>query len=61
VDVEVPQNSTIRRGLLLMAKITQNLANNIYFGKEAHMAALNEFMKQNITKVTRFLSEVNVG
>lgn len=57
VDVEVPPDPNIRHGLLMMAKITQNLANNIYFGKEIHMAALNEFMKENINKVTRFLSE----
>lgn len=60
VDVEVPDdNITIRRGLMVVAKIIQNLANNIFFGKEAHMVALNPFLKENISNVTRFLSEIS--
>ncbi|KIJ20411.1 hypothetical protein PAXINDRAFT_166473 [Paxillus involutus ATCC 200175] len=60
VDIEVPKDdSVIRRGLLVIAKVMQNLANNIFFAKEAHMVCLNEFLKANITSVTRFLSEVN--
>jgi hypothetical protein len=63
VDVELPDdlNMTIRRGLMVVAKIIQNLANNIFFGKEAHMVTLNPFLKENITNVTRFLSEISVG
>ena len=45
---------------MIIAKVMQNLANNIFFAKEAHMVCLNEFLKGNITNVTRFLSEVNV-
>ncbi|KAF8559154.1 hypothetical protein OG21DRAFT_1570167 [Imleria badia] len=60
VDVEVPKDDgVIRRGLMIIAKVMQNLANNIFFAKEAHMVCLNEFLKANITNVTRFLSEVN--
>ncbi|KAF8450670.1 hypothetical protein L210DRAFT_3520995 [Boletus edulis BED1] len=60
VDVEVPKDDgVIRRGLMIIAKVVQNLANNIFFAKEAHMVCLNEFLKANITNVTRFLSEVN--
>jgi hypothetical protein len=62
VDVEVPKDDgVIRRGLMIIAKVMQNLANNIFFAKEAHMVCLNEFLKANITNVTRFLSEVNVS
>lgn len=61
IDVEVPPNEAVRRGLMLMGKIVQNLANNIFFGKEAHMAVLNPYLKENISIVTRFLSEVNVS
>lgn len=43
-----------------IAKIMQNLANNIFFGKEAHMVPLNDFLSKNIVNVTRFLSEINV-
>ena len=46
---------------MIIAKVMQNLANNIFFAKEAHMVCLNEFLKANITNVTRFLSEVNVS
>ncbi|KAH7887502.1 hypothetical protein F5I97DRAFT_2056906 [Phlebopus sp. FC_14] len=60
VDVEVPKDDgVIRRGLMVIAKVMQNLANNIFFAKEAHMTCLNEFLTANITNVTRYLSEVN--
>jgi len=45
---------------MVIAKIIQNLANNIFFGKEAHMIALNVFLGNNIANVTRFLSELHV-
>lgn len=63
VDVELPKESSValRRGLMVVAKIIQNLANNIFFGKEVHMTALNPFLKDNITNVTRFLSELSVS
>jgi hypothetical protein len=63
VDVEVPKDDSmiIRRGLMVVAKIIQNLANNIFFGKEAHMVVLNNFLEDNIVNVTRFLSEINVS
>ena len=44
-----------------IAKIMQNLANNIFFGKEAHMVTLNQFLEANIVNVTRYLSEINVS
>jgi neurofibromin 1 len=61
VDVDVPkEDNFIRRGLMIIAKIIQNLANNIFFGKEQHMMALNPFLGENIVNVTRYLSELNV-
>ncbi|OBZ70421.1 Neurofibromin [Grifola frondosa] len=59
VDVEVPADLIARRGLMTIAKIIQNLANNILFGKEWHMTILNDFLKANIVNVTQFLSEIN--
>ncbi|KAF8645481.1 hypothetical protein AX16_007766 [Volvariella volvacea WC 439] len=61
VDIELPKNDAplLRRGLKVIAKIIQNLANNIFFGKEAHMTVLNKFLQENITNVTRFLSEIH--
>ncbi|KIO22012.1 hypothetical protein M407DRAFT_28426 [Tulasnella calospora MUT 4182] len=59
VDIELPQdNAAIHRGLVLITKIIQNLANNILFGKEAFMMNMNPFLTSNIMPVTRFLSEV---
>jgi hypothetical protein len=63
VDVELPKDEegmVIRRGLMVIAKIIQNLANNIFFGKEPYMIGLNTFLQDNIVNVTRYLSEVNV-
>ncbi|KAG1755407.1 hypothetical protein EDB19DRAFT_1661084 [Suillus lakei] len=61
VDVTVPRDDggVIRRGLMVIAKVMQNLANNIFFAKEAHMLCLNDFLGVNITSITRYLSEVN--
>lgn len=46
---------------MVIAKIIQNLANNLFFGKEAHMVVLNPFLQGNIASITRFISELNVG
>jgi neurofibromin 1 len=52
----------MRRGLLLIAKIVQNLANNVLFGaKESYMFPLNDFLTQNIYDVTTFLREISVS
>ncbi|TFY83118.1 hypothetical protein EWM64_g893 [Hericium alpestre] len=61
VDIEIPKEDamTIRRGLMVIGKIIQNLANNIFFGKELYMTGLNEFLGKNIVNVTRFLSELH--
>ena len=62
MDIELPQdNPAIQRGLVLITKIIQNLANNILFGKEAFMMDMNSFLSNNIMPVTRFLSEVLVS
>jgi hypothetical protein len=62
VDVEIPKNDggVIRRGLMVIAKIIQNLANNIYFGKEAYMVSLNDFLHAHIAKLTRYLNDLQV-
>ena len=51
----------MRRGLLLIAKIVQNLANNVLFGaKEPYMFPLNAFLAQHIYRITTFLREISV-
>jgi hypothetical protein len=61
IDIEVAKEneSTMKKGLLVIAKVIQGLANNIFFGKQAHMSSLNEFLKAHIVTVTRFLSDLN--
>ncbi|KAI9761574.1 MAG: 3-dehydroquinate dehydratase (3-dehydroquinase) [Chaenotheca gracillima] len=50
----------MRRGLLLIGKVVQNLANNVLFGvKEPYMAPLNDFLAQNIWDVTAFLRTIS--
>lgn len=60
--ISVVPSKEIRRGLLLIAKVVQNLANNVLFGaKEPYMFALNDFLTQNIYRVTTFLREISVS
>ena len=62
IDIELPaDNIAIRRGLLIITKIIQNLANNVRFGKEVHMMCFNDFLQGNIIRVMRFLTDVNVS
>ncbi|KAG5929992.1 hypothetical protein E4U42_003545 [Claviceps africana] len=59
--VSASPTKEMRRGLLLIAKIIQNLANNVLFGtKEPYMFPLNPFLVQNIHIVTGFLREISV-
>ncbi len=37
----------MKRGLTLMCKIMQNIANHVLFTKEQHMRHFNEFLKGN--------------
>ncbi|KAG8833280.1 Ras GTPase activating protein ira2 [Serendipita sp. 399] len=56
--VDLPGDPSVKRGLLFITKIVQNLANNVLFGKEQFMVVLNPFLEDNILSVTHFLSEV---
>ncbi|KAI0156431.1 GTPase [Xylariaceae sp. FL1272] len=59
--VDEPPSKEMRRGLLLIAKVIQNLANNVLFGaKEPYMFPLNDFLTQHIYKVTTFLREISI-
>lgn len=52
----------MRRGLLLIAKIIQNLANNVLFGaKEPYMFPLNDFLAHNVFDVMGFLRQISVS
>ncbi|OAA76331.1 Ras GTPase activator [Akanthomyces lecanii RCEF 1005] len=59
--VDAPPPKELRRGLLLIAKVIQNLANNVLFGtKEPYMFPLNRFLVENISVVTSFLRTISV-
>ncbi|RKO91665.1 hypothetical protein BDK51DRAFT_19343, partial [Blyttiomyces helicus] len=56
------QSKELRRGLVLITKVVQNLANNVLFGiKESFMAGLNDFLRDNIGRVHGFLRDISVG
>lgn len=62
IDVEIPQTNplVLRQGLKIIAKVIQTLANNVLFGREAHMSILNPFLQSKIMEVFKFLSELSV-
>jgi neurofibromin 1 len=50
----------VRRGLLLITKVIQNLANQVLFGtKEIFMTSLNDFLEKNMIVVRKFLRDVS--
>jgi len=55
-------SSTAKRGLMLVAKIMQNLANNVEFNgrKERYMLALNTFILDNRDSCLTFFSVLAV-
>ncbi|KAA8914567.1 hypothetical protein FN846DRAFT_896963 [Sphaerosporella brunnea] len=60
--VDLVPTKEMRRGLMLIAKIIQNLANNVLFGaKEAYMIPLNDFLTGNICEVITFLRNISVA
>ncbi|KAK4704245.1 neurofibromin 1, partial [Phenoliferia sp. Uapishka_3] len=61
IDLDLPSdNRDIRRGLLMITKVLQALANNVRFGaKEPGMRKLNDFMDVNIFGMTRFLQAIS--
>ncbi|KAI9294940.1 hypothetical protein K502DRAFT_360889 [Neoconidiobolus thromboides FSU 785] len=58
--VKTVTDKDLRRGLLLITKVIQNLANNVFFGaKEAFMISLNDLLTDYIPKVTNYLVEIS--
>jgi neurofibromin 1 len=43
VNRQVPP--PVKRGLMLMSKILQNIANHVEFSKEQHMLPFNDFLR----------------
>lgn len=60
--VSEPPTKEMRRGLLLIAKVIQNLANNVVFGaKEPYMFPLNDFLVQYVFDITGYLRDISVS
>ena len=48
----------VKRGLMLMSKILQNIANHVEFSKEQHMLPFNNFLRQNFESARRFFIQI---
>ncbi|XP_053130571.1 neurofibromin isoform X2 [Hemicordylus capensis] len=48
----------IERGLKLMSKVLQSIANHVLFTKEEHMRPFNEFVKSNFDAARRFFLDI---
>ncbi|CAH0561866.1 unnamed protein product [Brassicogethes aeneus] len=56
VAKQVP--TSIKRGLMLMSKILQNIANHVEFSKEQHMLPFNDYLKANFEIGRRFFIKI---
>ena len=56
--VEKQPPAHIKRGLMLMSKILQNIANYVEFSKEQHMLYCNEFVQRNFDAGRRFFVQI---
>lgn len=50
--------SKIKRGLMLMSKILQNIANHVEFSKEQHMLPFNDFLRSNFEAGRRWVVQI---
>jgi hypothetical protein len=55
-----PPGDLSQRRLTLLAKVLQNLANEVQFTKEPHMAGLNDFIVENLTNLHQFYDKLLV-
>lgn len=52
----IPPNA--KRGLMLMSKILQNIANHVEFSKEQHMIPFNDFLKAHFEVGRKFFVQI---
>ncbi|CAF1066978.1 unnamed protein product [Adineta ricciae] len=50
---------SIKRGLTLVSKILQNIANNLIFTKEFHMRCFNDYLRYTFDSATYFVSAIS--
>lgn len=48
----------VKRGLMLMSKILQNIANHVEFSKEQHMKYFNDFIKENFDTTRQWVLQI---
>lgn len=53
-----PSQRTLR-GLMLVSKILQNIANNVEFSKEEHMLPFNDFVRKQFEPLRRWVSKIS--
>ncbi|XP_040072137.1 neurofibromin [Ixodes scapularis] len=56
--VDRQPSSRTKRGLMLMSKILQNIANHVEFSKEQHMLPFNDFLRANFESGRRFVMQI---
>ncbi|CAG4978457.1 unnamed protein product [Colias eurytheme] len=56
--VNRPIPSQIKRGLMLMSKILQNIANHVEFSKEQHMLPFNDFLRAHFETGRKFFIQI---
>ncbi|XP_057319291.1 neurofibromin [Microplitis mediator] len=56
--VNKPVPLQIKRGLMLMSKILQNIANHVEFSKEQHMLPFNDFLRARFEIGRRFFIQI---
>ncbi|XP_012529974.1 neurofibromin [Monomorium pharaonis] len=56
--VNKPVPYEVKRGLMLMSKILQNIANHVEFSKEQHMLPFNDFLRTHFEIGRRFIIQI---
>ena len=56
--VDMEPTPKMKRGLTLMCKILQNIANNLVFTKEVHMKYFNDFLRSNLDLASDFVMDI---
>lgn len=56
--VNIPVPPPVKRGLMLMSKILQNIANHVEFSKEAHMIPFNDFLRAHFVIARQFFIHI---
>ena len=57
--VDKQPSSQMKRGLMLVSKILQNIANHVEFSKEQHMLPFNDFLTANFEIARRFFIHIS--